>query len=480
MEISFDLPPVLGQFIRSRARRRIIMGPFGSGKSSTCVHEVVRIAAQQAKGPDGFRRTRIAVVRNTVPQLRDTTMKTWFDWYPNGSIGYYKAMEKTFFIESGDIRCEVIFRGLDDANDVKNLLSLELTAVWLNEAREINKDIVEALDGRINRYPSVRNGGATWCGIFADTNPPDLFSYWYNVIEGLNLEDGEIDSDNGWEGFVQPPALLKDGTINPLAENLKHLAPQYYEVLMKGKTKQYMDVYLRNLYGSGNAGKPVHTLFDREYHVAKEPLIPNSKLPLLIAADFGLTPAMVLKQQDAHGRVLTYAEIATKDMGLDRCIKLKLKPLLNNRFPRYNVLITGDPSGGIRAQTDEKTCIDIFINNGFKRNTIKLATTNTTVARHGATDNFIGRRSDVGSCYLIDPSCHNLIRALSSGFRWKTKKDGDQADEVVKDFWSHIAEANQYGDLYFEGGVVTQDDQTRKRMMQQQLAREGQRCYTRR
>ena len=52
------------------------MGPFGSGKSSGCVIELVKLAKRQHL-VNGKRRARIACIRNTYKQLEDTTIKTF-------------------------------------------------------------------------------------------------------------------------------------------------------------------------------------------------------------------------------------------------------------------------------------------------------------------------------------------------------------------------------------------------------------------
>ena len=88
--LNYIAPRTVSGFMQSDARRRVIMGPFGSGKSSGCVIEITRRAMMQKRGRDGFRRSRWAIVRNTMPQLRDTTMKTWFEWFPDGTIGHWK------------------------------------------------------------------------------------------------------------------------------------------------------------------------------------------------------------------------------------------------------------------------------------------------------------------------------------------------------------------------------------------------------
>ena len=56
---------------------RGIRGPVGSGKSVACSIEVFRRSLMQNKDQHGKRKTRWAVIRNTNPQLRTTTIKTW-------------------------------------------------------------------------------------------------------------------------------------------------------------------------------------------------------------------------------------------------------------------------------------------------------------------------------------------------------------------------------------------------------------------
>ena len=76
-------------------------------------------------------------------------------------------------IKKGDLELEVLFLALDRPEDVKKLLSLELTGICVNEAREIPKSIIDACTIRVGRFPSMRDGGATWTGVICDTNAPE-------------------------------------------------------------------------------------------------------------------------------------------------------------------------------------------------------------------------------------------------------------------------------------------------------------------
>ena len=69
--------PVSKAFMLDDSFVRGIRGPFGSGKSTACVFEIMRRAREQPPGFDGVRRSRWAILRNTYPELRTTTIKTW-------------------------------------------------------------------------------------------------------------------------------------------------------------------------------------------------------------------------------------------------------------------------------------------------------------------------------------------------------------------------------------------------------------------
>lgn len=460
MDINFKASPTATAFMASNARHRFVLGPFGSGKTVMTIMECIRRAAMQRPSTiDGKRKTRIAIIRNTGPQLVDTVIKSFLSWFPSGTLGVYRQTGKTYSIRQGDIECDIIFRALDDAADVSNLLSLELSMAELSEFRELAREIIEGLDGRIGRFPPAREGGCTYAGIFGDSNMPMEGSWWERMLEGRDPDDSKTHKPNAWEVFRQPPAMLKqlDGTYvaNPLAENIENLPDGYYDNLVQGKSDEYIRTFVLCQYGRSLGGKPVHPMFNRDVHVSKTPLIPNPANLLLISADFGLTPAIVIKQQDARGRVLTLDEIVTFGMGIERAIETKLLPLMRHKYDACkDIFVTGDPSGNTGSQSDETSCTQIFRNYARKGlGKVKMAWSNSPVHRQGATDFFLSRLVDRGMpAYLVDPGCEWLIQALSGKFQFKKFKDGRESSEIEKNDWSHIGDANSYADMYFERG----------------------------
>lgn len=247
--------PVIKSFFESDARKRLLLGPFGSGKSVGDCNEIFRRARWQMPDENGVRLTRWAVVRNTYGELKQTTVRTWRAWFGDqfGNFTQQAPMEHRlrFGLRDGSsVESDVIFLAMDDEADVKKFLSLDVTGVWFNEVREIRKTIVDAADGRIGRYPKTvrRDGkvvyGPSWYGIMADTNMPDD-DHW---ISEAYRKPGH----NGWKFFRQPGGVMKDGDAwlsNPEAENLENLPDGYYVNQLEGKSEDWISVYLGAEFG---------------------------------------------------------------------------------------------------------------------------------------------------------------------------------------------------------------------------------------
>ncbi len=453
----------LKAFMRDDRFFRGIRGPIGSGKSVACAMEIFRRAGQQAPGPDGIRRTRCAVIRNTNPQLKTTTIKTWLSWFPEEIFGRFMwSPPYTHHIRQGDIDLEVIFLALDKPEDIKKLLSLELTFCWINEAREVAKTIVDACTSRVRRFPSMKDGGPTWSGVWADTNSPEE-DHWWPVMSGETPLPPHIPPEqalmlvkpDNWSFYTQPPGMNEvldsDGLVtgyvqNPKAENGQHLDPKYYPELITGKTRSWIDVYILNKLGAVMDGRPVYASFNKAAHIAREPIPISPDLELLIGMDFGLTPAAIFAQRTPRGRWLFLRELVVTDMGAVRFAQA-IKFMIATDFPDHlnRVRLWGDPAGDQRAQTDETTPFQIMRQAGLM---VMSAPTNDPIIRVEAVTGVMERLVDGMPGFLVDPSCTVYIAGLEGGYHYRKLQvsgAGERYDTSPdKNRYSHVHDAGQY------------------------------------
>lgn len=432
MEIRYKAHPTCARFHASKAFVRALMGPFGSGKSSACVQEVIKLAARQARGPDGLRRSRWVVVRNTYNELRDTTIRTWLHWYPPPHFGKFtRAPYPSYQMRWGDVSCEVLFRALDRPDHVRKLFSLEVTGYWINEAKEVPKAVKDALDARVGRFPARREGGASWWGGILDTNPPDTDHWWYRLFEERSPANHVI--------FCQPSGLSEE------AENLENLpgGRGYYVNLMQGKPEDWVRVYVHGGYGFVMDGKPVYPEYHPHLHDAASPLEPVRGVEVLRGHDFGLTPATIFFQVLPGPKVRFLRELCSEEMGIERHADAVLA-FCAAEFPGFAFRDWADPAGWARAQTDEKSCVDILNAKGIH----PVPGAVDFVARREAMAHVLGRLSDGEPLLKIDARCVNFKKALAGGYHYRRlwlAGDERYADKPDKSHpYSDIVNAAEY------------------------------------
>jgi len=460
MSVTYTPPPSIVPFFVSDKFISLVCGPVGSTKTTASIMKVVYHAKQMAAGRDGVRRSRAVVIRNTREQLRDTTIPDFKKWLPDGIAGVYHATNYSLLLKFDDVECEVLFRGLDDTNDVRRLLSLQASFGIMDEFREINPVIFEALQGRLGRYPD---------GMMVPHRPEWGLDSKGNPVQGCVTDEGKPnwhvwgatnapDYDTFWSTYLENPpknafVLLQPSGLSEKADWVQYLPSDYYENLAEGKTEDWVNIYVHGRFGRSLSGRPVFPGFNSDVHVSKTPLRPfkSATTPLIIGLDFGLTPAAVLGQVDPMGRLLIFDSLTSVGMGINRFINEKLKPTLSQRFPGIPVMVVGDPAGAQRAQTDERSCFDILKAEGFR---VVPARTNAVAGRLAAVEKFLSRQIDAGPAFLVDPVATDIIKAMRGGYRYKVKKNGETEDTPEKNDSSHCSDALQYLCLHADGGAL--------------------------
>ena len=478
LKLDFSSAPTVGRFFNNDSFVRGLMGPVGSGKSYACCAEIFRRAVQQRPSPrDGIKYSRFAIVRNTHPMLRTTTLKTWLELLPEdvwGPVKYAPPITHHIKLPPRDgaagIDMEVIFLALDDPKDQRKVLSLELTGAWVNEARELPRAIIDALTHRVGRFPSKADGGPSWRGVIMDSNPCDDDHWWYLLAE-KETPTGRFK----WEFFRQPGGILevpleelpedmpeaqgythqagKWWQTNPHAENLKNLPTGYYDQLLGGKNLDWIRCYAKGEYTFVQEGRPVWPEYDDA--MMADDLEPLENLPVHVGLDFGLTPAAVFAQRLPNGRWNVLHELVSFDMGLERFCSM-LKSELETFFPRYQVLIWGDPAGQQRDQIFETTAFDHLKTHGMLA---RPTATNEFRTRREALAIPMGRLIEGKPGFMIDRKCMRLRKSLGGGYHFKRVAIGAGQerfkDSPHKNEHSHVGDAAGYCLLGSEHKIMT-------------------------
>lgn len=460
------LGPIAGRFCLDNSRAAVIMGPVGSMKTTAAAMRLARHAYQQLpfkqqdSAPTAF--TRWAIVRNTGPQLRDTTIASWKKLFPENQYGEFKITDKSQrwkFRPKGydyNIDAEFIFRALDDEDDVKNLLSLEVTGFWFNEIREINTKILAHAGRRAGRYPGGDMGGCTYRGWIGDTNPWPFTSEYHEMFV-TNLREG-------YAFFKQP------GGMDPDAENLENLeqTPEtlalpyndprrreqgrtYYLTALEDFDKEEADMYVHCKYGASRAGQPCYPTYDDNAHC--KPVRYDPRAPLLIGYDnTGRNPAAIAAQKSFNGQWRLLFEYVETNMGLEAHAK-NFKRLLADEFPDYTIeKITCDPAGKAKGANDVDSRQIIAAE--FNGVTVLNARTNEIKTRMKAVEDVLGRLVNGEPALLMDPKCKVLRAACISEYHYRKLKvtGAERYSEEPNKTHPHgdIAEALQY--LMLGGG----------------------------
>lgn len=471
----FVASPTMEEFMLSGSYVRVLGGPIGSGKSVCCAHELMRWATEQKPNHEGIRKTRFLIVRNTADQLRSTTFKTILDWFPPEVFGTYKATEKTLFYtlrlpDNTVVKTEWMMIALDTPDDVRKALSLEATGLWGNECRELHPDVVDGLLMRVNRYPSMKDGGATRSGAIFDTNMPNEDSWWEDKMEN---------PPKNWSVHIQPPAVVRiedfiqkygtdpdpdtvinsveevQYTVDPEHDNYENLAKDYYPNTGEGKTEDFIRVYLRCQYGRALGGKPVfEKTFNPDRHIAPDGLMPirSTNYPLCVGLDFGRMPSAVIGQMAPNGQINILGEVLGENMGMEKFITTLFDPYMFERFPGLSFYIAPDPAGFQKTQLGELSPAQWLISRGYRL--VKPASNDPEV-RIQSVERILLQGVDTMARFQIDAEqAPTVTRALKGKYRWKTNKQGEmvQTKEPIKNEWSHPSDALQYLCMVIEGG----------------------------
>jgi len=397
------------------------VGPFRSGKSVAVVIELFKHALL-------MKNSRTVCVRKTYRMLKDTVIKTFFEWVPK-SAGKWSEADLTFEMPTPfGGTWEVLFRSADSPDDIDKFRGLELTTYWLDEAQELAQDVKLILDGRLS-YPA--GSPSTVFKSMLTTNPCDTEHWIYRM-------------------FVKDP-LPGHAYWRQSARENPHLHKEYYDALEANyrDRPELKRRYVDGEWGAIFSGQPVYKEdFHWDTHVSKEHLVPVPDVVLHRGWDFGLTPACIVTQVNPNGQWMVLRELWSDDSSIDEFADGVIE-FCNREYPHFKYEDVGDPAGRARSATDETSCMDILAS---KQIWCTAAETNALIPRLEAVKRRLTKTAKGRPRLIIDPRCSRLIDGFSGGYKYSERGNTSTfQDKPEKNVYSHIHDALQYAALKLFG-----------------------------
>lgn len=375
----------------------------------------------------------------TYPEIRDTTLKTLREWFPDAD--YQKQANELHITYQDGIEAEILLRSCDRPQDVDKFKSLELTGFWVDESIEVAQEVMRMLKNRIGRYPPqspVRFGIET-------TNPPDVEHPLYSMYD-WGAGDGIWQNGTGLPDEVPVPTgePLKNhaGFWQPPRENEPNLRPGYYDDLTEdyADSPDWVAMYIMGFPGIIAKGKLVYANFVRRYHVSSEPLKWTGSDLFRGWDNSGNCPACVVAQMPTAGQVQILKEFTTDKMGIvDFTAAVVVE--CNQAFPDARYTDYGDPAGANQFSKP---------GGGFTSNA-QLQKEESGVEVHPSEQNPVARIQAVDQALgkinglLIDPSCIRLINGFLGGYHYpEIGKTGEYRQTPEKNRFSHPQDGLQY------------------------------------
>lgn len=447
----FDPPGPVGEaYMYGCEPVDLIMGPFGSGKTTCSTFRLGAFSMRMPICADGVIRVRGAVLHDNFRALYRTGLESIFRFFPRDFPGahFEGGQDRPFrftlrFRTPGrQIPVQIILDGFGiGQHSIETVLrGYEGNFFWLCEADLIARKVPSFCLGRCaqGRYPGrgllADPEASVPFSVCGDLNPP-LITHWIH----------EDCVENPREGYVlrRQPSGLSDQ-----AENRAYVPRETYEAMAKTMAPDDVRRFVHGEFGLVGDGALVYQQFDHDLHVAKDPLEPLD-IPLRIGVDAGGSPALVVFQYTPKGQVRVLDELVTEPgTGIGRFSEYAID-LIQSRFRGLAISHGwGDPSAfyGADRQAGELTFMETL---GRAIGVHILPTpTNEPSARQEAVAWFL-RRPDTNEGvphFLMDPRCRMLRAGFMGGFMIRLNRhDTSSRVAFVKNKYSHAHEALQYG-----------------------------------
>lgn len=431
-KIQFRAGPTQRRFIEDDSRAALFSSRAGEGKSAgLCWAAWHFFRKYRHCEPTGI------IARNTLVNLRATTLQEFFKWFPPGVMGEWKQSEMlwTWIPEKSGAAGQIRFMGFDDEKSTQKALSMPIDFGGLDEAA-----------------PATDVGGITelvFDMLLTRARNPKVDKPTIKIAVNNTSEDHWL-----YRRFVEPGQKeFKLFQTGEMPENLAHLRKGYYEDMARDLAHRpdLRRRYIEGKWGFQQVGVAVTPEWSDDVHLTSG-LEPVRGLPLLLSWDFGGNPTVVVSQvtQNAWNVLMCLTDDRT---GTYQLIE-QLEPVLKTRFDRFLLKHTGDPTGRTPDPGDYRRSpvryIKALLGGSWADGPVKLEYRIDPLRRVLTRQN-----GGIGTVRVDKDHARAIWFALRGGWHYPKSSVGVVGREPVKDKHSHPADcmgyeaARSYGDSKF-------------------------------
>ena len=381
---------------KDKAKYITYLGGIGSGKSVIGCITVITWAVMYGG--------EYLICRQFAPELRDTTMKTFFDLCPKDLIIEHRVADALVRIRSASGQpATIMFRQLEEPDKLR---SMNLSGFYIDECNQVSEAAFMLLQGRLRNPKGLRKGILT-------SNPKghDWLYRWFVKQDHLKTLEAK-------EQF----ALIKA----PSTENT-HLPEGYIESMMASWSD---DRIQREIMGSFDAFEgQVYEEFRRDVHVIKPFAIP-AKWTRTVGIDHGYRnpAAWVYLATDYDGTHYVYREYYQRETLIEDICKQNLASLKQNEKITAAYI---DPSVGNRKGANGLSDMDAYLEH-LPRDFPLLPANNAVEAGIDRLKSLLKLdKNGKAQLYVFD-TCVNLIEEITN-YRYQEQRPSEEGNKNPKE-----------------------------------------------
>lgn len=334
-KVEFIANPTQRRFIESKAQADLFSSRKGEGKSAALVWAIF----YHTKHNPG---AHWLVLRDTMENLKRTTMQEFFMWFPDRVFGTYYSGDRVWVWDTAKtgLKGKVYFLGVEDDQDASKIASMPLAGVAIDEpsgAAGESSGVSEYVFD--TAYAQLRQPGMKWYSAKLAQNNPDESHWTYRRF----VDPGTPPDPEAELPPEQESGFIAWQTKDP--ENTQNLPAGYYRNLERqwSHRPDLVNRFVKGKYGFQQVGMPVTPEWSDELHLTQG-LEPVKGTPLHLLYDGGLNPTCIVTQVTPLGYWLIIESFVGDGIGMYQLIESVVKPALTSRYPGFTWEHIGDPN----------------------------------------------------------------------------------------------------------------------------------------